>query len=258
MNDKIGIVITTFLREELLVKSLESLLQNKPDNCEVIILNQGNAGVELVHYISGHVLGSNYYMLPFNCGLSYARNFGVLKAKELGCEYVFLSSDSFLFNESFKKINDTIPLLDTYGLVGFDLLNSTCRWEGKLNLIEGESFEIDFADPKDTKLVNNIDVLECECMRNCFLAKTDTLLNNKWDEDLLLGEHESFMYELKLAGFLNCWTKYISLEKMTDRPVEYLKYRKTNFKAGIINVLKKYNLKTWITYKNHRFCNIQT
>jgi hypothetical protein len=257
MMNSISFLITTFLRDSLLYKSVQSLIDNYFEGMNIVIIDQGNPSKEKTEWMYTLPNYCYYFTIKFDSGLSAGRNMGVAISKEFGCEYTFIASDSFLFNESIKKTPSVIHLLDTYGLVGFSLKNSTCRWEGKLNLIESKCFEIDFCDPNNPIDFPPFKILECEIMRNFFIARTDILLTTKWDENLLLGEHEDEFYRLKLQGVKCCWTKDIFAEKMNDNPPEYLKYRKQNFNEGIKKLLQKYQITSWISYKNHQWCNIK-
>ena len=270
-KNKIGIIITTFMRDELLFKSIESLLANKLDNFQLIIVDQGNETIE--KYISHRNI--RYYNVPFNSGLSYCRNYGVQKAKEIGCDYCLIASDSFLFNESIKKINNLVNILEDtdYDLIGFELSGCVCDWEAKLNLIEGQDFELDFIEKNKNNCLkflteatqssewknedgspaligDVINMWNCDIMRNIFIAKTETLLDVKWDNNLKLGEHEDFFWRYKEADYKCGWTDYINAEKMNDRPDEYANMRRKNFNEGLAYLRKKYSMTGWVSYKN--------
>jgi glycosyltransferase involved in cell wall biosynthesis len=259
---KIGFIITTFLRNELLFKSVKSLLKYKQDNWEIIIVDQN--GNFKKHDDFNNNMKLHYYSVDYNSGLSFGRNFGVKVAKNLGCSYCFISSDSFLFNESIKNIDKIVNILEDkkFDKIGFELENSTsgCGWEAFLNLIEGQSFELDFIDKTAPlgiydywKIVENGNIIEiraCDITRNIFLATTNSLLNIPWDENLKLGEHECQNWRYKLVGYKTGWTNYIYAIKMTDRPDEYAKFRKQNFNEGIKKLREKYNISGWVTYKN--------
>lgn len=268
---KIAFIITTFMRDDLLFKSVESIQNNWQDNFEIIIVDQGNESFEKWDCLSSY----HYYKVPFNSGLSYCRNYGVQKAKELGCEYCFIGSDSFLFNESLKKIDNIVDILEktNYDLMGFELMPSVCGWEAKLNIIKGKHFELDFID-KDKKLAKSYitkaepsteyqnedgspalvgDVIylwDIDICRNIFIADTDSLLKTKWDNNLKLCEHESFFHEYKQNGYKCAWTNVLYANKMTDRPNEYKQLRRTNFNEGLIYLRKKYNITNWVEYKH--------
>jgi len=258
---KIGIIITTFERTKLLSKCLYKLVEYLEDNWRIIIIDQSkesNAKKDVINDIRFTIPDLIHYeKAPFNSGLSYCRNFGVEKAKELGCEYVVIGSDSFLFNESIKRIEEITKILysDKIDKCGFQLYNCCCGWEAKLNLIEGKYFELDFVDLNNCSLYRNINediipIWEVDICRNFFVATTKSLLDVKWNENFKLGEHEDHCWRYKLAGYKTLWTNFISASKMTDRPDEYVKYRKENFKDGLRKLREKYNISGWVQYKH--------
>lgn len=255
----IGIIITTFLRDDLLFKSIQSILDNWNQEFKIIIIDQGNTGnIQKHNFIDKNNLSSNYHIVPFNFGLSYCRNYGVQKAKELGCEYCFIGSDSFLFNESLKQLKAIIYAkeYDNYNLVGFELIPSVCGWEAKLNLIENKYFELDFIDKSSQQDINKlrshspISLWNIDICRNIFIADTGSLLKTQWDNNLKLGEHEDFFWRYKQNGYKCAWTNALYANKMTDRPNEYKQLRRTNFNEGLIYLRKKYNITNWVEYKN--------
>jgi len=260
MNNRICFIITTFMRDELLYKSVESLLpyiKQNPD-WRIVIVDQGKLSTEKEEWLDKNNIDSFnysrknnpqqlfYYQVPFDSGLSFCRNYGVKKAKELECDYVYIGSDSFIFHDNIILLNDYVKynLLD-FDLIGNELHPSKCGWEAKLTLIEGKSFELNFID-KST----NDTIFPVEICRNCFIAKTNVLLNTPWDENFRLGEHEDEFYRLKLAGVKCAWSDIIVLTKQTDRPNEYAQLRKTNFDNGIKYLRDKWNIKGWVSYKN--------
>jgi len=248
---KIGFIITTMLRDELLRKSVESLLKYKQDNREIIVIDQGEITIEKRDWLKEKNV--HYYPISFDSGLSFSRNYGVQIAKQKNCDYVVIGSDSFLFNESIQKINKIVDLLNSsdYSFCGFELTNSICGWEAKLKLIEGQAFELDFIDKSKVSLLGtSFPTWNVEICRNFFIAKIDMLLNVKWDENLKLREHEDFFYRIKQTGYKGLWTNYIIAEKMTDRPNKYKQLRDKNMQEGLVYLQKKWNIKGWIKYKN--------
>lgn len=247
-------LITTFLRDSLLYKSVESLLPYLGDNA-IIIVDQGHLTDEKEQWLDKYEFDAInysrknnpqkrfYYQVPYDSGLSFCRNYGIQMAKELGSEYVVIGSDSFLFNETIGAI--TSLTFDGYDLAGFELDNCTCGWEGKLNLIEGEAFELDFIDKSKKKLYYNVDIC-----RNFFIAKTDSLFNSPWDNNLKLQEHELFFYNYKKNGYKCIWTPIIVAEKLTERPNEYSSLRQKNINDGRKYLQKLLGIKKWVIYKN--------
>jgi hypothetical protein len=260
--NKLCFIITTFQRDKLLYKSVESLLPYLNDN-SIIIVDQGEMTEEKENWLNDNNFDSInysrknncqqlfYYQVPYNSGLSYGRNFGVKKAKESGCDYVYISSDSFLMNNSILRLNNLIDNnLFGYDIIGNELVPSVCGWEGKLQLVENFAFVLDFIDKKSNPdfIANNLSIWNVDIMRNCFIAKINTLINTPWDENFRLAEHEDEFYRLKLAGTKCGWTKDICLTKQTDRPIEYDRLRNTNFNEGIKYLKQKWGIKGWVKY----------
>jgi len=261
---KICFLITAFERYELLQKSIQSILDNWQDCFEIIVVDQSKGVPDKTFLKRLNVqqeYNINYYAIPFNSGLSYARNFGVQKAKELGCDYCLIGSDSFLFNSTIKWLDIIAKELNNFyykkgfDRIGFELEGCICDWEAKLNLVEGKCFELDFINKDGSDFWSvfhplHYRIYRCDIIRNFFLATTESLLKVKWDNNLKLCEHEDEAWRYKQAGYKVGWTDIISATKMTDRPNEYEKYRKQNFKEGQKYLRKKYNIKGWVTYKH--------
>jgi glycosyltransferase involved in cell wall biosynthesis len=131
--DKIAILITTFLRDNLLYKTLQSIVDNYSDNLIILIADQGYHSQEkdtTIEYYKSQI-PLEYYQLPFDCGLSFARNFLVQKVSEMNIPYCLISADSiqFINKYNFQSIIDFLESNSSYGLVGFDLEESKCPWE---------------------------------------------------------------------------------------------------------------------------------
>ncbi|MHA2012753.1 MAG: glycosyltransferase family 2 protein [Candidatus Helarchaeota archaeon] len=240
--NKIAFIITTFQRDNLLFKSIESLLPHLKENWHVIIVDQGNQSKEKSEWLYGKRVF--YYHVPFNSGLSFCRNFGVDIANKLGCNYCVIGSDSFLFNPNIKRLSILLSN-SPFDLLGFELHGCKCGWEAKLNLIKEKSFELDFIKKPINKIFYDIDIC-----RNFFIATTKSLLNVQWDNNLPLCEHEDFFWRYKQAGFKCGWTNSIDAEKMPDRPKEYSNFRNKNFQEGMQYLRKKYNILGWVSYKH--------
>jgi hypothetical protein len=70
-NSNIAILITTFLRDNLLYKTIQSIINNYPDNCIGLIADQGYSSDEKTTEISYYKsqISLEYYQVPFDCGL---------------------------------------------------------------------------------------------------------------------------------------------------------------------------------------------
>jgi GT2 family glycosyltransferase len=243
MSKQIAIILTSIERDELLFKALRSILDNIQENWFIIVGYQSDTKtIEFSHpqvYI---------YPLPYNCGISYARNDMVGIAYAMGCEYILLTADSIMFNESIKDLNFLIQKMEeeNYDLCGMKLQNRI-GWEAKLNLISNQAFELDFIDSnQDNRLL-----IPCDIVRNFWIAKTKVLTNVGYDNNLIMCEHEDFFWRVKKLGFKVCCTNFINglYVKVQNTP-KYDTIRQQNFRIGQQRLKDKYSLKNWVSYIN--------
>lgn len=248
MNYKIAILITTFLRDNLLYKTLQTIVDNYPKDCMILVADQGYSDEEkditIDYYKSQMPL--EYFKLPFDSGLSFARNFLVNKANERNIPYVLIGADSIQFTQSydFQPFINFLEQDDKRGAVGFELDGSKCPWE----------FFIELTD-KGIKLLSSSNCTEFEGIkykkvdicRNIFLAKTNTLLN-LWDNELKLCEHEDAFITYKNRGHEVYWTNSISFKRISaNTSEEYQSYRKRL--SDYQKILKqKLNISGWVIY----------
>ena len=266
--NKIAIILTTIERPDSLKKSLNSIITNWQENFVLMIGMQDNYRSESYEVIS-NIIGDNQdkeirlYDLEYNCGISKARNELINKAHLWDIPYVLLMADSILFNESIKEINNLLSCLqksdkpewDYYDLIGLQL-DKRIAWEAKLELIPNQSFQLDFIE-KNTKdgiwVVGDkvFNVWPCDIVRNFWLARTDSLIQVPYDEQLIMCEHEDFFWRFKQARMKVGCTNLVSglYEKGQNTP-EYDEIRQTNFRIGMQRLKNKYLLKNWVTYKN--------
>ena len=95
MTPKIAVIYTTFLRSQLVKETLPTIVNNTNSNCVILVGDQGKTS-DNVLTICSNINSSKvkYYKLPFDCGLSYARNFLVQKAYDMNINYCIITADS--------------------------------------------------------------------------------------------------------------------------------------------------------------------
>lgn len=250
---KVAIILTSFLRPELLERSLNSILAVWQENWEIIIIDQSreNSLDPHLNYFNLH-----YYQVPFNSGLSYARNYGVQKAHELGCEYCVTSADSILFDENMNTLNYFLKYINHSPEFNIDLiglnLNNRIEWEAWMELIEGQYFQFNFIDKNNLNKEQGI-IWKCDIVRNFFLAKTESLLKVGWDNNFRACEHEDFFWRYKQAGYKVGCTKVCSgtyIGEESKKAGEYAELRRKNFNEGLRYLKDKYKIKGWVKYLN--------
>lgn len=230
----IAIIYTTFLRDKLANKTLQSIYDNwSLDYGPVLIGNQNK---------ENNVLGS--FNLPFDCGLSYARNWLVQKANQLGCKYCLVTADSIEFTSryDFKPIIECMEN-NNIDKIGFGL-NNRVPWEYNMGLIPGKYFELTL--PSRSVVYKGIEYRNVDICKNFFIAKTKILLDVPWDNDLKLSEHEDHCWRLKQTGHVTVVTNHISANYIDDKPEEYLKYRSRMYSEYRKLFLNKYNISNWV------------
>jgi glycosyltransferase involved in cell wall biosynthesis len=191
-NYKIAILITTFLRDALLYKTIQSIIENLPIDSMVLIADQGyksdDKTIAIDYYQSQIPL--NYYQIPFDSGLSVARNFLVQKASEINIPYCLVMYNSI----QFTGINDFEPLfcqLDRNTLINFQI--------------------------KETSPA---------ALKHIFIAKTDTLIN-LWDSEMKLYEYSLASLKYIKCGYRISWNKNYNFKRVGGQTSEEYKiYRK--------------------------------
>lgn len=242
--DKIAIIYTTFLRDNLARKTLESIFTNFNDNYFLLVGDQ-NRESSFAESIEGFPAFKSY-KLPFDCGLSYARNYLVREAQKLGCKYCLITADSIEFTEKydFKPVIDFMESNEKIVKVGFQLNNRT-PWEYNMELIPGKYWKLTLPETKG--IVAKGDFTKVDICRNFFLAKTRILIGIPWDEELKLSEHEDHCWRLKLGGFDTYSTNYISANYINDKPEEYSIYRNRMYQEFRKKLKEKYGILGWIS-----------
>ena len=94
-------------------------------------------------------------------------------------------------------------------------------------------------------------VWDCSIVRNFWIAKTEALIKVPYDEQLIMCEHEDWFWRVKQQGFVcGCTNACTGTYNKCENTPEYDKIRANNFRIGQQRLKDKYNLKTWVTYKN--------
>lgn len=255
MNSRIAICLTSFLRDNLLYTTLQSIADFLPENCIVLIADQGYSSSEKTlncDYFSS-LMTCERLFLSFDCGLSSARNQLVERAQALNYDYCLITADSIQFTDKYDFI-PYISFLESnvdYGIVGFNL-NNRQAWEGELELILNSNFLVKQLNIETASFISyqNIKFYNCSVVRNFFLAKTQCLLDNRWDDDLKLCEHEDFFWRLKQTKWKVFYTDSLSARYVKSQNKEYNEYRQRMYSEFKTLLMRKYKLSGWVKQKH--------
>jgi hypothetical protein len=257
----IAIIITTFLRDAKLIKEIDSILNYCHRDkmfrpwIRLYIGEQGHIFPEKEEFYNKlKEKGHKIFKLPFNCGLSYARNFLVKQVTE---PYVLIIDDDFEFTEE-TNLGHFINILLTkedIGIVGGELagrsnydykliLNEYPRTYNHLCYIKLErnpQYSISSARQKPITFYYTDSVL------NFFLAKRQIFNDIEWDNELKLAEHTDFFLRLKTTKWKVVFSSNVKVNHQSGRNSnEYSSYRSTkegkNCQEGRKKYRRKWNL----------------
>ena len=192
-NNRIGIILTTFLRDDLMYRIVDSIIKNWKEEYILFIGNQGYRTDEekikadndfRLNITNINHVDIRYYNLPYDCGLSYARNYLVQKAHEAGCNYIFLTADSYEFKD--YKLDTLMEFLDfdiNNGIIGFVELNKPDKnWVWDLELKPKDCFLLK-RPTRPVIIYKDLKLQPCDIVQNFFLAKTQVILDCQWDNE---------------------------------------------------------------------------
>lgn len=104
---KISIIIPTFNRKGVLQRCLKSVLSQKTDDLEIVLIDDGSSdGTKELIESSYLGTGFQYIYLDVNRGVNYARNRGIEKAN--GKYLLFLDSDDYLADNAISTVYSVV------------------------------------------------------------------------------------------------------------------------------------------------------
>lgn len=191
---RVSVVIPTFNRERYVRGALESVLKQTFRDLEIIVCDDGSTDktVEIVRSIRNDAgLPFRIEMLPFNLGVSAARNKAISLAK--GEWIAFLDSD-----DSWKvdKLEKQVAFLDDHP----DFIGVGCNFE---NVQSGGSLSSQYGPyyfPDASSELFQL-LYDCYITTSCFMVKKDTLiLAGLFDLSLKNSEDRDLWWRLPALG----------------------------------------------------------
>jgi len=242
--NKIAIIYTTFLRDELMADTVSSIIKYFPIDSVLLIGDQNSTEIKYNNYSSSRVF---YFALPYDCGLSYSRNYLIQKAKEMQIPYILVTADSIKFTQlyNFQPIMDFLETNPSIAKIGLKL-NKRAPWEFNLDLVPKKYFRLTISN-EEVKF-NNQSFKKVDICKNFFLGKTEAFINVPYDNDLKLFEHEDHCWRLKEAKYQTYVTDFISAEYIKYSSIEYKAMRSRMYNTFKLLLFKKYNIVSWIQY----------
>lgn len=245
LND-VTICITSFLRPGYLRACLEGIRINFPE-CEIVVADDSGSGIDLTP--QQPMANTRWVSLPYDTGLTGKRNRAVMETET---PYWFCGADDFDFTtpgfrqglETAAGILDARPDIDLVGgRVDGNPYESDLRYDAEKNVMH------------EVKLVpDGSPFQQCDLVVNAFLARTATLREVPWDEDVrpIGGEHGQFFLHMKTAGKITVWLPGWGLNTLklgygsNMQDPKYASLRGRAVSTGHRIMLKKENLNDWV------------
>ena len=233
---KVAIGIKTFMREEVLFKTIEAIKKNFPYPYRLYVADDSNFSDKKKYFYQnleheGHVI----IQLPFDSGISRGRNAIVKKSTE---KYILMMDDDILIQDpdTFKKMFAVLKDKKEIGLVAGVLKLERGGYFGNetysrgLRLDVNEENKLLYRNPATKKYhkVNDSLYVFSEQVVNFFIAKREVFNDILWDNEIKATyEHMDFFLRMKKTD----WKAAICLDAYAMHAhyiidLEYERYRR--------------------------------
>ena len=241
-NDKISIIIPTYNREKLLIRSIKSILKQTYKNFEIIIVDDFSKDntKNIINIFNDKRI--RYIRLRKNKGASVARNIGIKKATG---KYISFqdSDDIFHFDKLEKQIINLIKHDSDFDFC------KICIHFSKTNLVI-------FPNRAQEKIILNKNVTYELCNGN-FISTQSILVKKYYIEKYLFDtkfpKYQDYDLVLRMVPNIKVsYTKHILVDLYRQR--DSISWSRSNYnKAMELLLKKKYNI---ICDKNQKYYHI--
>jgi len=199
---ELAVLVHTFLRDEKMVKCINSILQKIP--YAKIYLSDGGVQTkdkESYYKVLKHY-GHEVLLMPFDIGTAVSRNILLEKITE---KYVMKIDDDFVITNK-TKIDEMIELLDNVKdihLLGMAVASEKRKSPYIFNIHKrkrGELFDYELRHfDWQLKRFKDLTYVYCDVTPDCFIARRSIFPECNWDEQYHIGEgqHTDFFFQLK-------------------------------------------------------------
>jgi len=188
INNKVTAIIKAFERPQSLINLYHSIRKCYPE-LKIIIVDDSKDDMDTSIFDNN----VEYIRTEFDIGLSAGRNLAVSKVKT---PYFVLLDDDFLFSEK-TKLEKMLEVLETtdFKIVSGGVCNYGTQFVDFKGLLRIKNGDLQLLNGNFKKHKSGYKVYDY--VLNFFMAKTQTVIENKWDDSLKLGEHEDYFFRMK-------------------------------------------------------------
>lgn len=232
LNDT-AVLITTFLRDDHLFRSIESVRQYYP-SIKIFIADNGKKPTKKKKEFCGRHK-CRLVKVPFDSGVGASRN-AVFKVLPRQVKYVVIIEDDIRFTPStvLSAWRNLLEHKKEIGIVGC-LLNVNTHigraeqhFESLLEL-KNKTLHIKKIDKFDWTYFRNLRYVLCDMTLNCFMMRRKIWGEVQWDEQIKTApEHEEYFLAIKeKTEWKVAYTDNLSLDHLKEADKEnYANYRK--------------------------------
>jgi len=252
---EIAVIVTTFLRDDKIVKCIDSLRSFYPDDLIRIYIGDQNEKVSdemMKYYDELNKNGHKIFKLEYNCGLAYARNYLASKTVE---PFILVIDDDFIFTKKsdITKFRDILEDDENIGIAGGKLegrspyLGWFCPIPSINKILKVNIFSVDYKTHKTTKYnykPREVTYYDTDIVLNFALYKRELFYDINWDNDLVLVEHSDFFLRLKDTDWKVAYTPEVEIaHNETSNSKEYNSFRRDiNVNKGLEIFCKKWDI----------------
>ncbi|MFL2079868.1 glycosyltransferase family 2 protein [Marinilactibacillus psychrotolerans] len=256
MHKILSIIVPVYNVEEYIEECLESVLLQKTQNVELIVINDGSTDKSEEKVEKLQKIYEFQFITQQNSGLSATRNKGLSMAS--GQYVIFLDSDDYWHKDTVEKILKTIKTFNP-DLIRF---NAKAFFEEKVTL-DYPQLDYDLSSQllsehlyEDEELKFNFDSFKSSACLYAFKKKIIDKENLKFDETII---HEDQLFTSQLFLLINSmvylnqnlyFRRYRSNSITTNRSLDQLKYSYLSY----YKIIKLYE----IMLQNHSYNKLKT
>lgn len=197
LND-VGIIITTFIRDDVLYPCVESIREFYPD-IRIYVIDQGKTSYKKEYFLKNH--HCDYIRIPYDSGLALSRNLGMYASKE---KYMVICDDDFRFTKETKLENwrELMEARSSVGVAAGCLFTNGQEWHYEHELRKHKKFYImKELDRIDWKTHKGIKYHYCDLVLNWLMIRRECWNDCPWDSEYkIVHEHLQFFLDLKDQG----------------------------------------------------------
>lgn len=230
MLDRTAIILTTFMRDALLTRCVESVRKFYPD-IPIFVGDNGTPNDKKTEFLK--CAKCTYFQLPFDLGVSGVRN-ETLKLILPEYEYLMIIEDDIVFTEKtrlemLRAVLDDEPTVGLCGCLLFLKDGREQHYEGRVYSDGNTHFIEKINEPAWRDLPDKAGqyTLNYDLILNVFLMRRQVWIDNPWDNQFKTAlEHCDFFLGLqRKTKWRIAYTRDVSMLHLPESTNDYKKYR---------------------------------